>query len=414
MAGPKTFTFAIAGAGTRGEMFARWLVANGQAGRVTAVADPAPSRRAAIAELCGLGPEGQFDSWQEMLDRPRLADAVINTTMDRSHAEVCLAAFPKGYHMLLEKPMGTTLGECLDVDRLARENGCIVAVCHSLRYVPVWLEVKRLIDEGALGDLITIDQISGVGPEHFAHSYVRGNWARASDGVFGLMAKCCHDIDQIAWMAGRPCRRAASFGHLTVFRRENLPAGAPEFCVRNCPHEPTCLYSAIRIYGPNPIPHRWEQAKFPPDGNQRLELLKTSPYGRCVWHCDNDCPDHQVVALDFDGGLAATFTMTAFRDENRLLRITGTRASLEADLAASRIELQQFGRPGTQVLSVPADEGLHGGGDERVIRTLVEAMRAGDSRGVASSTAETLATHKIVFAAERARLDARVVDLAEL
>ena len=411
----QTFTFAIAGAGTRGEFFADWILQHPDAGSVVAVADPSGERRELIGDLCGIDVAMRFESWEKMLAGDRIADVLINATMDRQHAPVCLKAFPKGYHMLLEKPMGTTLADCIAVAAAARDNGCIVAVCHSLRYVPVWREVKRLLDAGAVGEIVSFDQVEGVGPEHFAHSYVRGNWAREADSAFILLAKNCHDIDQFAWMVDRPCLRVSSFGSLGYFRRENTPAGAPDRCTDGCPHEPACLYSAIRIYGPDPLPYRWEQAKMPSDAAARMELLKTSPYGRCVWRGDNDVVDRQVVGFEFDGGVTGTFTMTAFHQMERRLRICGTTGTLNACLETGRIVLRPFADEAETVIDMSdvADED-HVGGDSLVMETLVKALRSGDPSGIPSGTAGTLATHRIVFAAERARREGRVVSLSEL
>ncbi len=408
----KPLTFAIVGAGTRGEFFADWIARRPEVGRVVAVADPAAVRRELVAARCGIAPDMQFESWADLLAGPRLADVLINATMDRDHGPVCLQALSQGYHMLLEKPMATTPAECVEVDRLARQHGCIVAVCHSLRYIPVWKKVKSLLDEGAIGRLISFDQTEGVGPEHFAHSYVRGNWNSRRCGTFMLMAKNCHDIDQLAWMVARPCRRVSSFGELSLFTAANCPPGAPAYCVQNCPHEKTCLYSAIRIYGPNPLPYRWEQAKMPADGAARMDLLKTSPYGRCVWRCDNEMVDHQIVAMEFDGGVTGTFTMTAYAKMERRLFLSGTTGTIRAQLETGQIELYNFATDRQEEIAI-TQEGAedHSGGDAQVIATLAAAVAAGDASLVRSSTSETLQTHKIVFAAEQSRLEGRVVSL---
>ena len=150
--------------------------------------------------------------------------------------------------MLLEKPMAVTLEDCIAIDQARRTNGRIVSVCHSLRYHAVYCEVKRLIESGAIGRVVSIDQLEGVDPVHQAHSFVRGNWSQESTSTFMLLSKSCHDIDVLVYLMGAQCERVSSFGSLSHFNRENKPAGAPARCSDGCPHEAVCPYSAMKLY----------------------------------------------------------------------------------------------------------------------------------------------------------------------
>lgn len=411
--GPARLTFAIAGAGGRGRMFAEWLRDHLGEGAVVAVADPRPSAREAVAQMHGIPAEGCFESWQEMLALGRIADVLINTTMDQEHVRSACAAMRAGYHMLLEKPLATTLDAATEIDRVRRETGRIVSVCHSLRYHAAYERVLEILDSGAIGEIVSLDQLEAVEHIHQSHSFVRGNWGNSGRSTFMLLAKSCHDLDIIAALIGRPCVRVSSFGALTHFREEHAPPGAPEYCVDGCPAADTCPYHALKIYGAE---GGWRShAGF--DGltrEQTVLRLRESPYGRCVFRADNDVVDHQVVAMEFEGQVTATFTMTAFTPTGgRFVRIHGTRGYLEAKIDERTIDVWEFWRGNRHSrYEVPEEAGTHGGADGRLIANFISAVTAGDASRVRTDTAESLRTHTIAFAAEQARREGRVVDVA--
>lgn len=410
------FTFAILGAGGRGGVFSDWIHKNPDAGTVVAVAEPQAERRKKFAALHAIKPELQFERWEDLLARPKLADVLINTLMDQLHAPSTIPALKLGYHMLLEKPMAVTLEDCVAIDRARREHKRIVSICHSLRYHVVYAELKRLLDSGAIGRLVCFDQLEAVEHIHQSHSFVRGNWGNESRSTFMLMAKSCHDVDILAYLVGKPCVRVSSFGELSYFRKENAPAGATARCVDGCPAEAECAYATSKVYtGPNP---HWGANAANVAGKplaEQLEILKTSPYGRCVFQVDNDVVDHQVVSFEFAGGITGTFTMTAFTPfGGRFIRLHGTHGYISADTESNTIELHRFLDGKKNTIEIPKQEGGHGGADDNVMRNLVQALRTNDPNAVLTTTAESLASHTIVFAAERARRERRVVEVSEL
>jgi predicted dehydrogenase len=416
MPSQQSFDFVVFGAGGRGKTLAAWIHQHPQAGRVVAVADPDPERRNTIATWFNLSDHQCFDSYEQVLARPRMADVIINTLMDRLHAPSAIPALDMGYHMLLEKPMAVTLDDCIAIDAAQKRNRSIVAVCHSLRYHQVYREVHRLLRSGAIGDLVSFDQLEAVEPAHQAHSFVRGNWGNESRSTFMLMAKSCHDIDILAWLVDRPCRKVSSFGNLNYFHKAYAPAGATPRCTDGCPHEPTCKYSAIKAY--LHTTEGWMQAHADIRGDtyeQRFASLHASPYGRCVWQCDNDVVDHQVVAFEFAGGVTGTFTMTAFHHPgNRHLRLHGTQGQIEASVSDNTIRLRRFADNALQTTVIPAQSGSHGGSDSNIMASFVQALRKADPNAVATTTEQSLASHRIVFAAELARRQGCVMNPEEL
>ncbi|HEX4123665.1 MAG TPA: Gfo/Idh/MocA family oxidoreductase [Tepidisphaeraceae bacterium] len=409
---PERVSFAILGCGSRGQMFADWIARHPERAGVVAVAEPNAERRDLVANRHGVPVQRRFASWEELLAQPRLADALVDALMDREHAASAISAIRAGYHVMLEKPMAVSLEQCVAIDSARRECGRIVSVCHSLRYHAVYREVRRLIAEGAIGECVSIDQLEGVEPVHQSHSFIRGNWGNESRSTFMLLAKSCHDIDILIHLMGRDCTHVSSFGELSHFNAANRPAGAPDRCIDGCPHDSDCPYSANKIYRAG---KSW--GEYLGMGRlsqpQRDQMLRTSRWGLCVYNCDNDAVDHQVVNFQFAGGATGTFTMTAFAPGGRHLRVHGTRGYLTADIERRRIDLHRFWgiAPSSQTIEFPPERGGHGGGDDQAMECLVTAIHQRDPASVLTGTAESLRTHTVVFAAERARRERRVVEV---
>lgn len=136
---------------------------------------------------------------------------------------------------------------------------------------------------------------------------------------------------------------------------------------------------------------------------------------RSMWHCDIDVVDHQVVAFEFAGGITGTFNMTSFFDPcSRYLRLHGTLGQLEASMSNNHIRVKRFSDLAETVTVIPMQSGGHGGGDNNIMANFINALRANDPTAVLTSTAQSLETHRIVFAAEQARLEKRVVEVDQL
>jgi predicted dehydrogenase len=415
----KDLTFAILGLGGRGNGFSNVLHAQPELGRVVAIADPDAEKRAKIGDRHGIPAERRFTDYQALLAQPKLADAIINTTMDQMHRPSAVPALDKGYHMLLEKPMATSLDDCKAIDAARRRNKAIVSICHSMRYSVIFAEIKRLVSAGTIGDIVSLDQLEAVEHTHQAHSFVRGNWGNESRSTFMLMAKSCHDIDYITYLIGKPCHRVSSFGSLTKFRKDHMPKGAPARCIDGCPAEATCAYSTYKLYsGPQADKNHWYSDHANLVGKtseERIAILKTSPYGRCVYQCDNDVVDHQVVAFEFEAGITATFTMTALtHNGGRTIRIHGTKGDLVSYTESHIIDVHHFEDGRHEQIKVPFFSGMHGGSDLNALRNFVDAIRNGTPDTVLTTTAESLASHTIVFAAEKSRRERRMVEISEL
>lgn len=409
-------TLAVAGAGLRGAGYARRAKATGGA-CVVAVAEPDPVRRARFAAEHGIPPERAFTHWRELAAVGRLADGIVIATQDADHAEPAVRFASLGYHILLEKPMATTEADCVRIVEAVERGGVMLAVGHVLRYTPYTRAIRDIIRSGRIGDPINVQHLEPVGWWHQAHSFVRGNWRSEAESGPMLLTKSCHDIDWIMYVLGDVPARVSSFGRLSHFRPEHRPAGASDRCV-TCTVEPDCPYSATRLYLSclgDPERERWPLGAVTDDTTTEgvLAALRDGPYGRCVYACDNDVVDHQVVNMEFPSGATASFTMTAFTPlAQRQTRVFGSRGYVEGD--GHRLTVHDFVSGEVEVVHTGAPDAAptgHQDADDALADAFVAALATDNPTLLSSDARQSLAGHRVVWAAEEARRSGTVVDI---
>ena len=413
----------IIGAGNRGaRAYGAYALAHPDEFRVVGIAEADPLRLARASAEHGLPAERQFSRWEDALALPRFARAAIVATQDTMHVGPALAAMKAGYDVLLEKPMAPTAAECENLVAVSESAGRLLQVCHVLRYTPFFAALREVVASGRLGDIITIEHRENASFWHMAHSFVRGSWGNAARSNPMILSKSCHDLDILVWTMGRSVSRLSSFGSLSHFRADQAPAGAPARCLDGCPAADTCLWYAPRVYSaeegwvgePATPAFMLGALEGGPTAATRREKLRTSPYGRCVYHCDNDVVDHQVIAMEFEGGTTCAFTMHGHSDrEGRTMRWDGTRATLYGDFGfGGKMELRihEHGSGRVEVIQPDAGSSGHGGGDAGIMEDFARALR-GEPSDQRSTARASLESHLIAFAAERSRLTGEVIRL---
>jgi len=449
------------GAGNRGaDSYGQYALQHPDDIQFVAVAEPHPIRRERFAQAHQIPSDYQFNDWQEALAAGKIADVVVNATQDQMHHDSALGAIKAGYDMLLEKPIAPTLKETVEIVRAAEASGRILMICHVLRYTDFFQKVKDIVNSGRLGQVIHLSHSENVSYFHMAHSYVRGNWRNKDLGAPMILAKCCHDLDLLYWFLGEKTIRLNSFGGLRHFKVENAPSGAPKRCTDGCPAAGTCPYFAPRIYLESyPIKKAVSQAKNPllkfvgnlslqhprtaralgkliptvrllteysgwprntitedPGDDQAvLEALRTGPYGRCVYHCDNNVVDHQVVCMTFESGITATLTMQGHsHEEGRTLRIDGSQATLLGKFTYSQawLEVHDHTPAPLESYTFPSEVDQtsgHGGGDAGLMRQFVKVLRG--EKPPLTSARDSLESHLMAFAADTSRVNHSVIDM---
>lgn len=417
----KQVTVAIVGCGSRGlDTYAACQERFPEKMKIVAAADIRPEKLRQMRERHGLSEEQCYASAEEMFAHGRLADMVCICTPDNLHYAHAMAALRLDYHLLLEKPIAQTVQQCKDIEALAKERHRHVTVCHVLRYTVFYQKLKELIDAGRVGEVVSIQADEQVGHWHQAHSFVRGNWRRAEDTTPMILAKCCHDMDILLWLSGRHCERVSSFGGLRHFKKEFAPQGAPLRCTDGCPVQDTCPYNAIRFYMSrfNSGKRGWPVCIITPEPSEEsiMEALRTGPYGRCVYHCDNDVVDHQVVNLELEDGATVSFSMCGFSDRNtRTILIMGTHGEIWGELEEKVIKVTTFGQK-QEVIDVSKltnDFSGHSGGDARMLEDLLDLI-AGEKaeNDMLTNITASVESHLVALAAEESRVaHGRVIEL---
>ena len=415
----KKVRLVLIGAGDRGTTYADLGAESCPEMELVAVADPDPVRRNYIRDKFNLPEERCFLTGEELLRQPKMADAAIIATQDQQHYGHAMAAIKAGYHLLLEKPAAPTPEECLAISEAANAKNLKVVVCHVLRFTPFFRLIKQIIDEGRLGKILNMIHIECVGNVHQSHSFVRGNWHKCADSSPMILAKSCHDLDIIQWLLDSRCTRVHSFGSLNFFCRENMPQGAPEYCYQGCPAEADCPYSALKIYRQRTFPPFVKTAtqKHSPTDEDIEKAITTTNYGRCVFQCDNDVVDHQVVNMEYESGATVSFNMSAFNRGGRKLRIMGTKGELDAEMSNDYVSVFDFNTRKYEQIKISdaiLDESIrggHGGGDRGIIRAFCKLL-AGTYEGNSVTDINTsIENHLTAFAAEKSRLEGSVISM---
>ena len=410
-------TAIVAGAGNRGNVYSSYSLKFPSELKIVAFAEPVQLRSERFARKYQIPAEHCFTTWEHIFTVPKFADAVIITTPDHLHYGPAMAALEMGYDLILEKPIAQRWGECVEIMRLARSRGRVVAVCHVLRYAPFFRKVREVIDGGALGRLVSVQLLEPVEHVHMSHSFVRGNWRNTAQSNPMLLSKSCHDLDLLLWLTGRHCRRIGSFGSLTWFRQQNAPAGSTARCTDGCAVEASCPYSALKIYYRN---RTWlGHMDLPEEGDAGpaiLEHLRTGPYGRCVYHADNDVVDHQVVMMEFDDQVTATFSMEAHTSYGgRRIRMMFTNGDIvgdEEDLLVSNFTTGETARWNAKESVSPASG--HGGGDYGLVHDFVQAVSQHKPQLLATNIETSMESHLMGFRAEEARARGTVEDVGSV
>lgn len=410
----KTITAVLLGAGSRGRyIYGPYAEKFPNELKIIAVAEPDDERRKRFADIHQIAPEYVYNSWEQAFDQGRIADVMIISTLDRMHYVPAMKAMELGYHVLLEKPMSPSKDECVRLEQASQTYKRLLVVSHVLRYSPFWAGIKKCIEQGELGTVATIQLTENVGFLHMAHSYVRGNWRKSEETSPMILAKSCHDLDIISWLMGQSCTSVSSYGSLLHFRAENAPDGSTDRCIDGCEVEKECPFSAMKMYI-QPPHHPWARYMtndLSPEGI--MKAIKESPFGRCVYRCDNNVVDHQVVNMEFANGANASFIMSGLTQTGgRRVQIMGTQGEILGNMDEGKFTLYRYATG--EKLEIHCSMGGdgqggadgHGGGDERMVNSFLKNVNRFDSNpsyGLTSATA-SLQSHLMAFAAEHSRL----------
>lgn len=420
--GSRPITAVVVGAGHRSVLYASYALKHPDELKIVGVVDPNERRSRQLAEQHGFSMDNWFRSSEELARRGRLADAAINGTMDKLHVPTSLPLLKAGYDLLLEKPVATSAADVRRLLAVARQTSRTVMICHVLRYAPFYLEIRKRIAAGAIGRVQSIRTTENVSFHHMATAFIRGKWANEQQCESTmLMSKCCHDLDILMWMnSGLAPRCVSSFGSLTYFSRANAPAGAGKRCLKDCRVEKKCPYSAKAMYVDRALWkfYAWETVEHlgrMSRAQQLKSLREDNPYGRCVWHCDNDVVDHQVVAIEFEDGSTASHNMIGGTAKPcRQIHIIGTAGEIEGEMETGMFCVRHASLTAKDLyrqdaIDVNVGQDMHGGGDLRLVEDFVRVLRRQQPSLSTTHLEDSIYGALVGFAADKARLTHKVV-----
>lgn len=429
----KIFTVSIIGCGSRGHYtYGTCMAKFPDKFRVISVCDIDPEKIALAQKDWGIADKDCFLTEEEFFKEKR-SDVLVIATQDRDHVRMCIKALELGYDILLEKPISPVEDELYDLLDAYKKYDKKVIVCHVLRYAPAFLKIKELLDSGEIGKIVCIDWIEQVTYWHQAHSFVRGNWRNDVETSPMIMQKCCHDLDLLQYYAGAKCKTVYSVGDLSFFNAANKPDGAASHC-KDCKYIHDCVYSAERLY----VKKRekdfdWAFDKPDVDEEKRRQgwpfnvvdltrpiteqsirnAYENNQYGRCVFDCDNNVVDNQTVVMQFENGIKANLTMTAFTAlPGRKMTFHGTLGEVEMDEENGYIRVSRYGH-GTRFLKIKEiiketmnDTFGHGGGDYMMVKDFYDALVGKSELG--TTLEASIESHLMALTAEKSRKDGQV------
>lgn len=405
----KQVSIVAIGAGNRTNKYLEYVKQHPDKAKLVGVVELNEIRRNKIAEKFCLEPSACFTDYHDFFRSSLKVDAVMICTPENMHYEPCMMAIEAGYHVLLEKPIAQTPEECIAIGEAARRKNVIVTVCHVLRYHPYFIKLKELACSGELGNIISINHRTAVGVDRAAHSFVRGPWRKESETNPMLISKCCHDIDFLLWLTKTRCRKLTSFGSLRWFKSTNAPEGSAHRCI-DCQVESQCPFSAVDLYR---IRRDWIANFDVPQGKNIDEVieeeLKHGLYGRCIYHCDNDVVDHQIVSMEMESEVTINFSMDIFTlEDHRATQICLTEGEIEGD--ETQIKVRRF-RGGEETIYDFSDikhKPFHAGADLDLMADFIEAIQT-EGKYLRTSIDLSVESHCICFEAERSRKEKRTI-----
>ncbi|MBA2480625.1 MAG: Gfo/Idh/MocA family oxidoreductase [Planctomycetes bacterium] len=320
--------------------------------------------------------------------RDQRVDTVIVTSVDRTHHRYIIDAMENGCDVISEKPLTTDAEKCQEVLDTVERTGRKLRVTFNYRYSPLASCVKTLLQEGVIGTPQSVHFEWLLDTNHGADYFRRWHRDRANSG--GLMVhKATHHFDLVNWWLGSRPESVFGFGGLRFYGRENAEKrGVSEFYER-ATGNPVAANDPFALHLDK---HAWSKAMY-------LEAEKHDGYIRdqSVFGNGISIEDDMAVAVRYESGATMSYHLTAYSPwEGYRIAFNGTKGRLELDKVetawcqgpedpaltellsrhqavdeqvSERLVIRpHWGKPRT--VTVPAAEGGHGGGDERLLHDL--------------------------------------------
>ena len=348
-----------------------------------------------------------FSSDEELFNAKLNIDLVLICSMDKYHFAQAKKCLQNGYNILIEKPISANIDEVNELNELASKKKLKVVVTYVLRYTLFYRRIKEIIISKKIGDIVNINTTENVAYWHQAHSYTRGNWKDSKETGPMILTKCSHDMDLIYWLMGKEVKRISSFGNRNYLKEENAPKDSSLYCT-DCKCKETCAFNCYKFYLSN---KEWLRPMVGDDLSDEniLKYLDHSQYSRCVFKCNSDVVDHQIINFEFADNSTASHTMNAYtRYCYRDIKIMGTKGCIEGNFEEKKFKVYYFLNDEEETIDISkytADFVGHGGGDRIMFLELIDYLLYNKKSIYLTSIQESVISHKMAFAAEKSRLE---------
>lgn len=393
---------AAIGLGNRTCKYLRYVAEHRDVAELVAVVDPDESKFTKVCDTFLLSPDRCFKSIDVLIESGIEVDACIIGTPDTSHFELAVKSVGSGFHILLEKPMGQSAGQCQAIVEAGKKSGKMVTVCYILRYHPYFIKLKEITEDPEVGKMLSIKHTERVGIDRTVHTFVRGPWNLSEMNTTMFFTKCCHDLDFVLWLAGEDVKSVRNVEGNEIFREHNAPEGSASRCL-DCQIEKSCPYSAVDLYLRR---KDWIKGFYPIPGENQEEMLHRvlveTRYGRCAFRCpENNAVDRQSMILEMESGMKAEVVMDCLTKEtNRETVVECTDAVIYGDESVIEVRYKDGREPEIHDFHWTRNLDCHAGADLLVIKEFIEAIRSGHLH-TRTSGATSLKSHLICFQAEK-------------
>lgn len=376
--------YALVGLSSRGlEMFALPLLGRPPGGdpaddmsthgKLVSIVDVDAARVAAFTGAVPHYPPADLD---RMIAETR-PDVVIVASPDHTHARYAIAALRHGIDVITEKPMAITGAQAQAMLAAERASEASIRVAHNLRYTARNRQMKRLLLDGRIGRVTSVDLLWSVDTYHGSSYFRRWNRQRALSGGLSVH-KSCHHLDLVSWLLDDVPVEVFAYGALNYYGPHS-------------PHNPGRTLPPEEQRHQCPYRQRWEHyvedddaaalpypVQYPPD---------STPY---IYDDAIDIEDTYTAVLRYRDGATLSYAVSFSGPwEGYRLGINGTHGRIEA----AEVVFRDAGRPtpesATVVLypmfgmpvryPVPPARGTHGGADPLLRRDLFAGPSSGST-----------------------------------
>ncbi|MET0497720.1 MAG: Gfo/Idh/MocA family oxidoreductase [Steroidobacteraceae bacterium] len=327
-------------------------------------------------------------------------DTVIVTSPDATHDEYIVRALDAGCDVITEKPMTTTPEKAQRILDACKRSGRHLRVTFNYRYSPPRTQVKELLMNNEIGDILSVDFHWLLNTVHGADYFRRWHSHKAISG--GLMVhKATHHFDLMNWWLGAQPQSVLAAGKrefYTPATAKRMGLKSPHERCRTCPEKAECNFY-------------FDLAADPGLKELYLDNEKHDGYFRdqCVWRPDIDIEDTMNVVVGYDTGATMSYSLNAFNAwEGYHVAFNGTKGRLEhsiveqAGVAGAGTPQSGSEADGVRTRIIPmrgkardiepwSGDGDHGGGDDVMLAEIFgtapadKYRRASDERGGAYS-----------------------------